>query len=207
MGTTYCYFLRAVEIFMDLFVAINPAAMAIIVASLAVYHSQREQRVMVNSALRLALVLLLLFSICGNGILKFLGINLLSIEFACGIIFFCIGFRVLNSDGDGEQAEPGRRSDLSVIPLAIPCIAGPRALAIAMEKVPPCLSLARCVAIVIVCAAVFLFFRGALWLMGRVNATFAGLFHRLCGLIILSIAIQHILHGLEHSLFAGYFLR
>lgn len=96
-----------------------------------------RRRVVVARELLIALGVLVLFLFAGPAILRGLGISEASLSIAGGIILFLIALRMIFPQHHGTMAEvsdPEEADDAEpfVVPLAIPFVAGPSAMASVM---------------------------------------------------------------------------
>ena len=143
-----------------------------------------------------AFVVLLCFAIFGRWILGLLGLSEPSLTIAGGVILFLIAVRMIFRTpegifGDVVDGEP------FIVPLAIPAIAGPAAIATVVlfaTRAPQ-----RWPEWVAAITAVMLVMLAALLIAERVSKLIGerGLlaFERLMGLILTAIAVQMLLHG------------
>ncbi len=90
---------------------------------------KRRRKVMIRELL-IALGVLLAFLIGGQHILKLLQLRQESISIAGGIVLFLIGIRMVfpPADGGGIFGKPGEGEPF-IVPMAIPGVAGPSAMA------------------------------------------------------------------------------
>jgi multiple antibiotic resistance protein len=125
----------AAAAFVALFVILDPPGTALIFAGLTPRASPGERRATARRAVGIAAIVLVLFAVGGDWLLRALGVGLPAFRVAGGVLLFLIavdmvfshqlGFRSLTHD---ERGEAGASPDISVFPLAIPLIAGPGAL-------------------------------------------------------------------------------
>ncbi len=114
-----------------LFVVMDPLGnIPIFLAVLDKVPAERRYRVLIRELL-LALVLLLVFLFVGKYLMAFLGLSEASVGVAGGIILFLIALKMIfpvprssRDEYDDDQDEP------FLVPLAVPMIAGPSAMAI-----------------------------------------------------------------------------
>ena len=157
----------------------------------------RRKRVIAREC-AIALAVLLLFVIFGRSLLDLLGLSDRSLNLAGGVILFLIALRMIFRSGDsifGELPE----GEPFIVPLAIPSIAGPAAIATvvllvsrAPQRLPEWLA---AVAVAIAVAFVVLIFaeRISRWAGERGLAAF----ERLMGLLLTAIAVEMLLRGIE----------
>jgi MarC family membrane protein len=114
-----------------LFVVMDPLGnIPIFLAVLDKVPAERRYRVLIRELI-LALILLLLFLFVGKYLLAFLGLSEASVGVAGGIILFLIALKMIfpvprssRGEYDDDHDEP------FLVPLAVPMIAGPSAMAI-----------------------------------------------------------------------------
>lgn len=87
----------------------------------------RTRRIIVRELL-IALVVMLIFLFAGQYILKFLGISEPSLTISGGIILFVIAIKMIFPQS-GSQFEEKIDGEPFIVPLAIPYVAGPSAIA------------------------------------------------------------------------------
>ena len=152
----------------------------------------------------IAFMVLLAFLFGGQLFLSLLGLTENALEIAGGVILFLIALRMVFPHPEGIFGERGDNEQLReepfIVPIAIPAIAGPSALATVMLLVSrdparwphwlAALALATVVSLVILLSAE----RIARW-VGRRGIT---AMERLMGLVLTAIAIQMLLSGIEH---------
>ena len=100
-------------------------------AALAPVEPARRRRVVVRELL-IALGVLVVFLFAGPSVLETLGISERSLSIAGGIILFLIALRMIFPQQHGTMAEEPVDAEPFVVPLAIPFVAGPSAMASVM---------------------------------------------------------------------------
>ena len=160
-------------------------------------EAARRTRVILREC-AIAFVVLLVFVFFGAAILGVLGLSDPSLTIAGGVILFLIALRMIfrrpeGVFGDTVSGEP------FIVPLAIPSIAGPAAIATVMLLVSraPQRLLEWCVAV-----SVATLVTAALLVSADRLAKLAGeqgllAFERLMGLILTAIAVEMLLRGIE----------
>lgn len=157
----------------------------------------RRARVIVREC-AIALAVLLLFAVFGKSLLDLFQLSDRSLNIAGGVILFLIALRMIFRNregifGDTPSGEP------FIVPLAIPSIAGPAAIATmillvsrAPQRLPEWLA-AVTVAMAISLVIMLFAERISRWLGDRVLEAF----ERLMGLLLTAIAIEMLLRGIE----------
>ncbi|WP_376695405.1 MarC family protein [Wenzhouxiangella sp. EGI_FJ10305] len=136
MGSIIEYFLIAI---VGMFVIVNPLTTAFAFASLTSESDDEEQEAIARRAVIASTAMLFVFALLGSLIFQLFGITLAAFRIAGGMILFGIAMNMLNkseaSDHDKSEARPSRAllaQDIAIVPLAIPFISGPGAIATAM---------------------------------------------------------------------------
>lgn len=168
----------------------------IFVSALRHVAPQRRIRVILREVL-IAFLLLLAFMFVGDGFLRLMNLSDLSLQIAGAVVLFLIALRMIFPSVHGE-AEPLRGEPL-IVPLAIPGLAGPSALATVMLLVSQAPGrrlewiAALCVTMA-VCAVVLVLSERIQRIAGdRVMMAF----ERLMGLILVAIAVEMFLRGVK----------
>ena len=157
----------------------------------------RRRRIIVRELLA-ALVILLVFLFFGQTLLDFLHLRRESVAIAGGIVLLVIGLRMIFPTKDGVMgATP--EGEPFIVPLAIPLIAGPSALAtlILMVRSNPDQMLSWLAALLIAwgATAVTLMLAPFLYRVLRERGLLA--IERLMGMLLIMIAVQMFINGLE----------
>ncbi|HET9405191.1 MAG TPA: MarC family protein [Burkholderiales bacterium] len=157
----------------------------------------RRARVVLREC-AIAYAVLILFVLFGPSILGIFGISDSSLTIAGGVILFLIALRMIFRNPDGLFGDVPRGEPF-IVPLAIPLIAGPTAIATVMllvsrepQRLP---EWAAVVTVAMMVTVVPLLFaeRIAKWVgeQGLIA------FERLLGLILTAIAVEMLLRGIE----------
>lgn len=168
----------------------------VFVSSLRAVPNERRARVIVREVL-IAFILLLTFMFVGDSFLRAMNLSQVSLQIAGAVVLFLIALRMIFPPR-GEQASVPQHEPL-IVPLAIPALAGPSALATVMLLVSqaPDRRLEWVGALVVtmaVCALVLLLAERLQRLVGE-RAISA--FERLMGLVLVSISVEMLIRGLR----------
>lgn len=158
---------------------------------------ERRTRVIVREC-AIAFVILLAFMFCGNFLLDVLALSDASLNIAGGVILFMIAIRMVFRGreamfGDELKGEP------FIVPLAIPAIAGPAAVAtviLLMSRAPERQAewiAALSIAIIVTLALLV----SADRISTRIGERGVLALERLMGLILTAMAVQMLLRGIE----------
>jgi multiple antibiotic resistance protein len=114
---------------------LDPIGTVALFAGLTAGFPPVERRRTARRAILYAAGILLCSIIAGQLLLTALGVRLLSLQVAGGIILFLLGLQMLFSGTDQTSSgRPEAGRDLAVFPLAIPSIAGPGAIMAAIVR-------------------------------------------------------------------------
>jgi small neutral amino acid transporter SnatA (MarC family) len=146
----------------------------------------------------IAFAVLVVFVLFGRWLLDLFGLSDRSLTLAGGMILFLIALRMIFRTPEGIFGESPSGEPL-IVPLAIPSIAGPAAIATvvllvsrAPERMPEWLA-AVAVAMAASLATLLLAERISRWVGERALAAF----ERLMGLLLTAIAVEMLLRGIE----------
>jgi multiple antibiotic resistance protein len=114
--------------FMMIWTTVDPIGTLAVFAGLTASLDRGERKRIARRASIYAAVILVVSVALGQIILDAMGIRLLSLQVAGGIILFIFGLKMLfgTMDEESPSREPGK--DLAVFPIAVPSIAGPGAI-------------------------------------------------------------------------------
>lgn len=147
----------------------------------------------------IAFGVLLFFVLAGRQFLNLLGLSDSSLNIAGGVILFLIALRIIFKHPEGIFGDRLQEGEPFIVPLAIPSIAGPTAMATAVLLVSraPERLLEWVIALVVAMAitlALLLFAERISKLVGE-----RGLLalERLMGLILTAVAVEMLLRGIE----------
>ena len=168
----------------------------IFVNSLRAVPPERRARVIVREVL-IAFGLLLTFMFVGQSFLKAMSLSDVSLQIGGAVVLFLIALRMLfpppPQDSPVPVAEP------LIVPLAIPALAGPSAMATVLLLVSQAPErrmewVAALSVTMLVCAVVLLL---AERLQRVVGLRVVSAFERLMGLILVSISVEMLIRGLK----------
>lgn len=201
-----------VPAFVTLFVMLDPVGMMPIFAALAREGDARYRRAMAVKSTLVATVVLLGFALVGEALLGFFGISLGAFKVAGGILLFAIAFEMIfefRAKARSERAEKARAQalpeDISVVPLAIPFLAGPGSIAAVIllmsEQAGDPLGQALVItALLLTMVATCICLLLTSPLMGFLSQTLTSAITRLLGVILAALAVQFVIDGVRSAL-------
>lgn len=114
--------------FMMIWTTVDPIGTLALFAGLTASLDRGERRRVARRASIYAAVILIAAVAIGQIILDAMGIHLLSLKLAGGIILFLFGLQMLFGSADAEAGPSDAGRDIAVFPIAVPSIAGPGAI-------------------------------------------------------------------------------
>ncbi|KXX68357.1 MarC family protein [Flammeovirga sp. SJP92] len=202
MNEVFTYALLA---FTSFFTLINPVGIMPVFMTMTNQLSKEERK---NTALRasfIAFCFLLFFAITGQSLFRFFGISIDSLRVVGGMIFFLVGFDMLQARLGSVKVTKDEiheyAKDVAITPLAIPIICGPGSIAnsiILMDNAggDPMkiggLILAITAVLLITCLSLL----SASSIMKVIGDTGNKLMLRLMGLIVMVMAVEFFFAGI-----------
>jgi multiple antibiotic resistance protein len=180
------------ESFVTLFVIMDPPGTLPVFLALTATLEHRERVRAARQAVGVALLVIVVFAVFGQGILGYLQVTLPALQGAGGLLLLLIALELLTDRADDPVQTEG--VNIAFVPLGTPLLAGPGAIVATMVFVSRVHSVADAVGIALGILAVFvvlylvLRFAGLiLRLLGRSGVT---LVTRISGLLLSAIAVQ-----------------
>jgi multiple antibiotic resistance protein len=201
----------AILAFTTLFATIGPLDVAAMFAVLTVNDSAAVRRRTAFRSTFVATVILLVFALLGEVMLKSLGISLAALQIGGGILLLLIGIEMAfaissgaTSTTDEEKQEAATRQDIAVFPLATPLIAGPGAmgaviLLMAATDGVIVLKLAVVSMLLLMLLLTLLSMLLATHIYRLLGVTGMHVISRVMGVLLSALAVQFILDGIQKS--------
>ncbi|HUF12939.1 MAG TPA: MarC family protein [Longimicrobiales bacterium] len=191
----------------SLLAIINPiGAVPLYLAITATYTKPQRRRTLLR-ALITALLVLLAFATLGTLILRFFGITTYAFKIAGGIIFFGIGWDMLQAKRsrvkttEEEELEGTSKEDVGIIPLGIPTLAGPGAITTIIALLGQATTVPQkamiYTALVLVLLTTWAILAAAPTVLRASGQTGLNVMTRIMGLLVTVIGVQFVLDGLS----------
>ncbi|MBF0291453.1 MAG: NAAT family transporter [Nitrospinae bacterium] len=135
MTEHFTFFLNC---FVTLFSVIDPFGAAVTFLALTSDDIAEKRAGQAARSVRVTVVALVVVAFMGSAILKFFGISIQAIMISGGLILVMVSFRMLEGNAliyrssRLEREEGEKKEDISIIPMAIPVLAGPAAITTVM---------------------------------------------------------------------------
>jgi multiple antibiotic resistance protein len=189
---------------------VDPLAAVPIFVALVAKESRVDQRRTAVRAVVTMVVMLTLFAIAGNAIFHFFGITVPAFKIAGGILLFTMSLEMMrakHSDvratADETSEAETKKEDVGIIPMGIPLLSGPGAIATAMmwaaRAKTPGQQAALYASILIVSGITLLSLLFATRLLHRLGKTGIGIATRIMGLILAATAAQFVVDGVREA--------
>ena len=173
-------------------------------------NTQDEQRRIAAISCGTAGMILILFVLTGDFVLRLFRISLPAFQLAGGFVFFIYALQMLGLIPGGiktttqEEEEGISKENVALVPLATPLLAGPGAITAVLvwqqspgspEKIPLLLT-----AIIIACLVVYVIFYFGKWIRRIMGVGGIRVVTRLMGLLLAVIAVQFMVEGAQQIL-------
>jgi multiple antibiotic resistance protein len=196
--------------FITFFVIIDPPGCAPIYAGLTGDASAVQRRSMAMRAVGVATIILLVFALFGEELLKGLGIELASFQIAGGIMLFLIALEMVFEKRTQRREDRAAAvaleevEDVSIFPMAMPMIAGPGSIASVMLLMSGSNGLNQSLVVFAALGSVLLITLAALIaagpLMRLMGHKMEAVITRLLGVLLAALAVQFVIDGVQAQL-------
>ncbi len=200
------YFSFAMLCFTSFITLMNPLGIMPVFMTMTDSLDKEERRRTAKKANIVAAITLIVFAFSGQLLFKFFGISVNSFRVVGGIIFFMMGWDMLQAKlvkikMNNESVNREYVDDISVTPLAIPMICGPGAITSAIVLMEDAQTLEmKGIVIASILVVTFIGYL-VLWSSGKVTVwlgeTGNKIMMRLMGLIVMVIAVEFFFSGLK----------
>jgi len=190
----------------SIFFLVDPfAALPTFLAVTTGSDADRRKRIARKASLT-ALIFLSAFAVAGQYIFKMFGITLPAFEIAGGVILLLIGLDMLEAkrsatqEASGDTEAAASKEDAGIVPLGIPMLAGPGAIASVMVLVGQAQTRWQMAAIlgsIFITAAICYFVLGNSDRVARaLGETGIRILVRIMGLLLVALAVQYFVNGM-----------
>ncbi len=203
MDSLLTFFMGA---FISLFIIINPFSTASVFHSLSKNNTAKENKLIAKKAVFISIFVLIFFVFLGDQLLDIFGISIEAFKIASGILVLGVGYSMIYTGkrhfrNEDEKKHVEEKEDISIIPLAIPMLSGPGAMAtslVLMETANknPLFVMSIVISIILICVLSYFMLIKAHIIDKYVGKTGTNVIDKLLGLIVLVMGIQFILSGL-----------
>jgi multiple antibiotic resistance protein len=170
-------------------------------------QNDEERHKIIRRTVTAVTIILITAALAGNHILSFFGIDINSFKIAGGILLLMVALNMLQAKGplikttQSEHNEAIDKEDISIVPLAIPLLAGPGTISTvivfssSMESVGEKITLLGI--IIVVVATIWPIMMLSKWIGSTIGNTGINIAIRIMGLILASIGVKFIIEGVK----------
>jgi multiple antibiotic resistance protein len=171
--------------------------------------SEQERRRQAFKASLYSFFILLISLVAGTFILRFFSITLPAVQIAGGLLIARTGFDMLTSQKhhhqtSTEEQESREKEDISFIPMAMPLLSGPGAMAVMINLATGVTHgsewLAISAAAAAVCIITYFVLAQSVRLLRVLGVNGMNAMTKLMGFLLLSMAVQFIINGISSAL-------
>lgn len=196
----------ALASFAALFVTVNPIKVAALFPAFTEGASRAQRRSIAVRATLVATVMLLVFALFGDDVLRIIGISLNGVRVGGGVLLLLLSIDIVFGRPIAPPSSDGGESevDLSVFPLATPMIAGPGAITATIVQASEAKNgVALVVMLIVTVLVVMLITLGALLASSaveqRLGHTGTTVITRILGILLAAVSAEMILTGIRES--------
>ncbi|WP_341718909.1 MarC family protein [Micromonospora sp. FIMYZ51] len=180
------------EVFVTLLVIVDPPGMMPIFLALTGPLSARERNRAAWQAVALALGVIVIFAVAGQTLLAYLHVDLPALQAAGGLLLILVALELLTGKADDPTKQA--TSNIALVPLGTPLLAGPGAIVATMLFVQQAEAAADYIAVATAIVAVML----TVWIVLRFSGGIVKILRpggievltRIAGLLLAAIAVQ-----------------
>lgn len=188
--------------FVMLWATIDPIGALVLFVAVTANLSADERKKVAFKATSYSAIILLSSIILGQVVLTAMGIQLISLQIAGGIILFLFGLQmVFGSSFKDSSSHPEAGHDIAVFPMAVPSIASPGAIMAVIlltdnYRYSVLTQVFTSIVMVVILAVTYLFMRWATSILKIIGTNGAAILIRVMGMILAALSIELIMNGL-----------
>ena len=189
----------AVQSFVTLFVIMDPPGATPIFLSLVKDRSPKVRRILAIQAAAVSLLVISIFALFGRAILSYLNISMEALQAAGALLLLLVALELLtgntNKHGDDDD------SNIALVPLGTPLLAGPGAIVATMIFVQQvdttAMALGLTAAVVAVHIAIAVALMASTTILKVIKESGVTLVARIAGLLLAAIAVQMLVDAIR----------
>ncbi|MAE13062.1 hypothetical protein CMO92_00715 [Candidatus Woesearchaeota archaeon] len=200
--------------FGSLFAVVNPISVTLVFTMLSAGNTKKWKHKMAQRATLTAALVFILFVFFGTTLFNVYKVSIEALQIGGGIIIMMVGIRMLDPQRLQKELHPESakdlkmREDISLVPLAIPLMSGPGAIATTtlltaeatFDGAIPILLLS----IILVCALSNIILRRTETIQHFLGNSGIKAVEKILGLLILTLGVQYILNGITQYFRIGF---
>ncbi|PHX67161.1 MAG: antibiotic resistance protein MarC [Actinobacteria bacterium] len=190
----------AIQSFVTLFVIMDPPGATPVFLALVADKSPRERRILAIKAAAVSFLVITLFALFGRFVLSYLNISMAALQAAGALLLLLISLDLLTG-GSGASKNKGPDSNIALVPLGTPLLAGPGAIVATMIFVQNADTGARVIGLVAAVVGVHIAIAAALMastsILKVIKQAGVTLVARIAGLLLAAIAVQMLVNAIR----------
>ncbi|CAB4336031.1 MAG: NAAT family transporter [Actinobacteria bacterium] len=190
----------AVQTFVTLFVIMDPPGATPIFLALVADKSPKERRMLAVKAAGVSFLVISIFALFGRFILSYLNVSIAAMQAAGALLLLLISLDLLTGGKGGGRGD-GENTNIALVPLGTPLLAGPGAIVATMIFVQQVDGPAMALGLIGAVIAVHLAIAGALMasttIMTVIKDAGVTLVARIAGLLLAAIAVQMLVNAIR----------
>ena len=190
----------AVQTFVTLFVIMDPPGATPIFLALVADKSPKERRALALKAAGVSFLVISIFALFGRFILSYLNVSIAAMQAAGALLLLLISLDLVTGGKGGGRGD-GENTNIALVPLGTPLLAGPGAIVATMIFVQQVDSPAKALGLIGAVIAVHLAIAGALMasttIMKVIKDAGVTLVARIAGLLLAAIAVQMLVNAIR----------
>jgi multiple antibiotic resistance protein len=189
----------AVQSFVTLFVIMDPPGATPIFLGLVADKSARVRRILAIQAAAVSLLVISLFALFGRFILGYLNISMEALQAAGALLLLLVALELLT--GDTSKYGDDSNSNVALVPLGTPILAGPGAIVATMIFVQqvdsPEMATGLIAAVIAVHVAIAAALMASTTILKVIKEAGVTLVARIAGLLLAAIAVQMLVDAIR----------
>lgn len=189
----------AIQSFVTLFVIMDPPGAAPIFLGLVADKTQRVRRILAMQAAAVSFLVISIFALFGRVILEYLNISLEALQAAGALLLLLVALELLT--GNAKSMNDDSNSNVALVPLGTPLLAGPGAIVATMIFVQQVdsrsMGLALVAAVIAVHIAIALVLMASTTILKVIKESGVTLVARIAGLLLAAIAVQMLVDAIR----------
>ena len=189
----------AVQSFVTLFVIMDPPGATPIFLGLVADKSARVRRILAIQAAAVSLLVISLFALFGRFILGYLNISMEALQAAGALLLLLVALELLT--GDTSKYSDDSNSNVALVPLGTPILAGPGAIVATMIFVQqvdsPEMATGLIAAVIAVHVAIAAALMASTTILKVIKEAGVTLVARIAGLLLAAIAVQMLVDAIR----------
>ncbi|MBC7463747.1 MAG: NAAT family transporter [Actinobacteria bacterium] len=182
----------AIQAFVTLLVIMDPPGATPIFLSLVADKSARVRRKLAWQAASVSLFVIATFALFGRLILDYLSVSIQSLQASGGLLLLLVSLELLTGRRSGDANDAN--SNVALVPLGTPLLAGPGAIVATMIFVQHAQTASRVIGLIIAVVAVHLAIalslQSSTFILRVIKDSGVTLLARIAGLLLAAIAVQ-----------------